>query len=74
MAGDREQPTGPRVYGQADDSKQHGTSNGMRGESASDPDPEGGFERRETLDGGRTVTVREESGTAHVEARDGGAG
>ena len=69
MADDQEQGSGPRVYGQADDSKQHGTSNGMRGERASDPDPEGGFAREETLGTGRTVTVKEESGTAHVEAR-----
>ena len=71
MAEDTEQGEGPRIYGQSDDSKQHGTANGMRGERASDPDPEGGFPRQETLATGRTVEVREESGTAHVEAREG---
>lgn len=70
QSGDESESAGPRVYGQADETdKQGGTDNGMRGERASDPDPEAGYTREETLETGRTVTIKEESGVAHVEAQ-----
>lgn len=69
---DLDKPTRPRLYGQADDSAQKGTSpadQGMRGEQGAplgDPDPE--LAHEETVAGGRRVLMEETNGVGFAEA------